>query len=52
MPGEEKTVTFTVTEPMLRFYNANCELVSEKGQFRLMVGCADNFADTVFFTLI
>ena len=52
MPGEEKTVTFTVTEPMLRFYNANCELISEKGQFRLMVGYADNFADTASFTLV
>lgn len=52
MPGEEKTVTFTVTEPMLRFYNANCELISEKGQFRLMVGYADNFADTATFTLV
>ena len=31
-PGEEKTVTFTLTEPMLRFYNASCQLVSEKGE--------------------
>lgn len=42
-PGEEKTVTFEVTEPMLRFWNIqNCH-ISEKGNFTLMVGHADHF---------
>lgn len=42
-PGEEKTVTFTVTEEDLRFWNFEGKHVSEPGDIRLMVGCADNF---------
>lgn len=40
--GETATVTFEITEPMLRFWNAECELVSEKGEFKLFVGYADH----------
>lgn len=42
-PGEEKTVTFKVTEPMLRFWNFEDRHVTEPGTVRLMVGAADNF---------
>ena len=42
-PGEEKTVTFTVTEEDLRFWNFEGKHISEPGDVRLMVGCADNF---------
>ncbi len=42
-PGEEKTVTFTLTEPMLRFYDMAGRHLSEPGEFDLMVGCPDNF---------
>lgn len=51
-PGQEQTVTFTVTEPMLRFWNGENRLVSEKGGFDLMVGSADNFLTRANFELI
>ncbi|MEY2596296.1 MAG: beta-glucosidase BglX [Bacteroidota bacterium] len=36
--GESKKVTFTITEPMLRFYNADLKHISEPGMFTVMVG--------------
>ncbi len=51
-PGEEKCVRFTVTEPMLRFWNFDNQHVSEPGDFRLMVGCADNFVAEAAFKLV
>lgn len=51
-PKERKTVKFTVTEPQLRFWNAENELVSEKGEFTLSVGYADNMYYTEKFRLI
>ncbi len=42
-PGEEKTVTFTITEPMLRFCNMEGKLISEPGDFEVMIGYADHF---------
>jgi len=51
-PEEEKTVTFCVTEPMLRFWNFNNEHVTEPGTIRLMVGHADNFAVETAFALV
>lgn len=50
--GESKTVEFKVTEPMLRYYNFDCEFVSEKGDFELMVGYANHFALKERFKLI
>ena len=49
--GESVNVEFTVTEPMLRFYNANCEFVSESGKFELSTGCADHLILTKTFVL-
>jgi len=51
-PFEEKTVTFTVNEEMLRFYNSEHKLVSENGKFRLSVGYADHLINTTEFELI
>ncbi|MBE5891799.1 MAG: beta-glucosidase BglX [Lachnospiraceae bacterium] len=51
-PHETKTITFEVREDMLRFYNAECEFVSEPGDFDLMVGYADHFAFTKRFKLV
>ena len=51
-PGEEKTVTFQVAEPMLRFWNAENKLVSEAGEFCLMVGYADHFTSQKRFQLL
>ena len=40
--GEEKEVEFEISEPMLRFWNAEGCYVSERGKFTLSVGYADN----------
>ena len=42
-PFEEKTVTFTVKEEELRFWNFKMKHVSEPGEIQLMVGHADHF---------
>lgn len=42
-PGEEKRVTFPVTEEMLRFWNFEGQHTSEPGTIQLMVGYADHF---------
>lgn len=47
--GETKTVTFTVTEEMLRFYNQKMEFASETGEFEIMVGkSSEDFLKTCF----
>lgn len=51
-PGERRTVTFTVTEPMLRFWDADCRFISEPGEFALSCGYADHLQLTKTFTLI
>lgn len=51
-PGEEKEVTFTVTEEMLRFYNMEGKHISEKGEFDIMIGYADHFVLRDKFNLI
>ncbi len=50
--GESKTVTFTIDEPMLRIWDVNNELKSEKGDFKVMIGYADHFVDTKSFKLV
>lgn len=37
-PGETKTVTFEITEDMLRFYDASMNYTAEKGKFKVFVG--------------
>lgn len=37
-PGETQTVTFTIDEELLKFYNADLEWVVEPGQFEVFVG--------------
>ncbi|GMQ59947.1 glycoside hydrolase family 3 N-terminal domain-containing protein [Vallitalea sediminicola] len=43
-PQEESIVEFEISEEMLRYYNIDCELVSETGDFYAMVG--SNSVDT------
>ena len=50
--GERKTVTFKVTEPMLRFYDFKCNFISEPGEFTLSTGYADNLILTKSFRLV
>jgi beta-glucosidase len=47
-PGQSTEVTFTITEPMLRFYNQNNEKVSEAGKFIVMVGNSSRDKDLIF----
>lgn len=37
-PGEERKVTFTITEEMLRFYDINMNFTSEGGEFTIYIG--------------
>lgn len=50
-PGEIKIVTLDITEPMLRFWNAENKHVSEAGEFTVSVGYADHMKSTKKFTL-
>lgn len=51
-PNESKTIVFKVNEPMLRFYDQNCNFVSEAGGFTLSTGYADNLILTQKFELV
>jgi len=51
-PGETARVTFTVTEPQLRFWNFDCEFVSEPGAFELSTGFADHLILTKPFHFV
>ena len=50
-PGEAKDVVFTVREEQLRFWNFDCQFVSEPGDFELSTGYADHLLLTQRFTL-
>ena len=50
--GEEKTVTFTITEPMLRYWNRELKHVSEKGAFEVFLGRDSSCQPFAGFTLI
>lgn len=50
-PFERKTLHFKVNEQMLRFWNNENCFVSEKGEFTLSVGYADNLLHTTGFFL-
>jgi beta-glucosidase len=49
--GESKTVSFTIDEKMLRFYNADLKHVSEKGSFQVFVGTNAAATESVQFML-
>jgi len=51
-PGELAEVVFTVTEEQLRFWNFECEYVSEPGTFELSTGFADHLILTRAFELL
>ncbi len=52
LPGEKQTVTFEITEEILRFYNQNMEYVSELGEFEVMVGNSSEDLVTKTFYLV
>lgn len=49
--GESKTVTFSITPDMLKFYNYNLDYVLEPGDFELMIGANSQDVKMVKFTL-
>ena len=51
-PGETQDLRFEIREPMLRFWNAENQYVSEAGAFTLSVGYADHMALSQDFRLI
>ena len=49
-PGEEREVSFTITEKMLRFYDINMNYTSEPGEFIIYVGnCSDTTNSKPFY---
>ncbi len=51
-PHETKEVKFAVTEPMLRFYDFDCNYISEAGEFVLSTGYADHLILSQNFKLL
>ena len=51
-PGESRTVTFEITEEMLRFHDINMDYVSEPGEFRVYLGNSSDTVNTAAFILI
>ncbi len=50
-PGESKSVTFTIEETMLQFYNANRKWEAEAGEFEVMTGGNSRDLKKTTFTL-
>lgn len=49
--GESKTVNFTITPELLKFYNYNLEYVFEPGDFMVMIGGSSDNVKSANFTL-
>lgn len=50
-PGEERAVTFEITEEMLRFHDIHMNYVSEPGEFRVFVGNSSETENGAAFVL-
>ena len=51
-PGEEKEVSFEITEDMLAFYGPDLVKKAEKGDFKVFIGGDSECADSVSFRLV
>jgi beta-glucosidase len=51
-PGEEKTVSFTLTSDDLRFYNSELEFKAEPGDFKVFCGPDSQNTKEAAFTLV
>lgn len=49
--GESKTITFTITEDLLKFYNSELHYASEPGAFRVMIGSSSDAVKVASFNL-
>ncbi len=50
--GEEKTVSFEITEEMLKYWNKDLEFVAEKGEFEVFIGKDSDCKSFAKFNLI
>lgn len=50
-PGEERKITFEITEDMLRFYDIHGKYVSEPGRFELFIGSDSTTENKAAFVL-
>lgn len=50
-PGESRTVSFPITEDLLKFYDYNLNHVAEPGDFDVMIGRNSRDVESVRFTL-
>lgn len=50
--GETKTVTFTITEEDLKFYNQNLDFVAEPGKFEVFIGTNSDTKNKIEFELV
>ncbi len=51
-PGEEKVVTFTLSEDDLKFYNTELKHVAEPGEFKVMIGLDSQAVKEATFNLL
>ncbi len=51
-PDETATVTFTITDDILKFYNSDMQFASENGEFEAMVGNSSENLKTAVFSLV
>ncbi len=49
--GESKTVSFTIDDSLLKFYNSDLELIAEPGVFEVMIGQNSKDVQKVSFVL-
>ena len=50
--GEEQTVSFEITEDMLKFYDINMNYTAEKGEFILFIGSDSTAENSASFRLV
>ena len=50
-PGEKQDFSFTIDEPMLRFWTVNRRMESEPGDFQLWIGLDSTTENSALFTL-
>lgn len=50
-PGETRTVSFTLSEELLKFYNSELNFASEAGEFQVMIGTDSDKVKSANFTL-
>jgi beta-glucosidase len=51
-PGQSQTVTFTINQEMLSFYDVNMKWIVEPGDFSIMVGTASDKTESVKLTVV